>query len=143
MTDQHSAGGHTDLVPLREFLKFRYSATSESCKCGNCQLVPAADLARFATEDETLRRNLRHWREECGKLHARVSELEEAMKGATVVANAAGARIAELEKAFRDILDLPAAILAFEYLDRGIGAATQEGAWLRARAALASSRERG
>lgn len=80
MTDQHSAGGHTDLMPLREFLKFRYSAPSESCKCGNCQLVPAADLARFATEDETLRRNLRHWREECGKLHARVFELEKALR---------------------------------------------------------------
>lgn len=46
------------------------------------------------------------------------------------------ARITELEEALRGLLALDAAKVAFGYLDKGIGTATPNRAWLAARAAL-------
>jgi hypothetical protein len=42
----------------REYLKFKYSAPSECCKCGNCQLVPPDVLARWAQEQEAMAKAL-------------------------------------------------------------------------------------
>jgi hypothetical protein len=39
----------------REYLKFKYSAPSDCCKCGNCQLVPPDMLSSWAAEMESLR----------------------------------------------------------------------------------------
>ena len=41
--------------PLSEYLKFRYSAPSDSCKCGNCQLIPIATLRYHVDAYTTLR----------------------------------------------------------------------------------------
>ncbi len=38
------------MTQLREYLKFKYSAPPEICKCGNCQLVPLAVLGAAANE---------------------------------------------------------------------------------------------
>lgn len=49
MTDQppHRQAGD-GLQSPREYLKFKYSAPPECCKCGDCQLVPPAVLAAWA-----------------------------------------------------------------------------------------------
>lgn len=49
-----------------------------------------------------------------------------------------GPRLAE---ALERLLSLPAAADALKYLDAGIGTATPQAAWLRARAALAALKE--
>lgn len=41
-------------IPLRNYLKFRYSAPSTACKCGNCQLVPLSEVSRFVAEQDAL-----------------------------------------------------------------------------------------
>lgn len=38
-----------------EYLKIRYSAPRSACKCGNCQLVPPEDLAKWDDELRVLR----------------------------------------------------------------------------------------
>jgi hypothetical protein len=47
---------------------------------------------------------------------------------------------ADLVAALEDLLALPVAKKELEYLDKGIGAATAQAAWLRARAALAKAK---
>lgn len=60
----------------------------------------------------------------------------DARHAAAEVAASAQARITELEEALRGLLALDAAKVAFGYLDKGIGTATPNRAWLAARAAL-------
>lgn len=39
---------------LRDYLKFRFSAPPNACKCGNCQLIPLTELKRFIDERDAL-----------------------------------------------------------------------------------------
>lgn len=40
----------------REYLKIKYSAPTNACKCGNCQLVPPENLGTWAVEIEQMQK---------------------------------------------------------------------------------------
>lgn len=49
----------TDAADLSEFLKFRYSAPPECCKCGDCQLVPMDKLRAAVERIEIMKRRIK------------------------------------------------------------------------------------
>jgi hypothetical protein len=108
MTDT-SAEAVAKLVHEREALSLAICGGEDAP--GYAASLPVAVLEEVARSNrsshiqalETVSRNLRHWRQECGKLHSRNDTL--------------AARVAELEAALRSIIDLGGACGSDKYAD--------------------------